>query len=377
MKVCEYAKRCGGCQFQGIPYEKQIEEKTKELHQLFPKEKLLPFITMEDPLFYRHKVFATFSQDKHRKVVCGIYEEDSHRVVPLEDCLIQHSKANEILKSICIIANKLRIQPYHEDRKIGVLRHAYLRISHVSNEVLLVFVLGQEVFPGSKEFMKLLREKHPEITTAMTQVNKRQTSVVLGDKEKLLWGKGFIYDALCGVNFKLSSKSFYQVNPLQTERLYQTAIEMAKLGKEEIVLDAYCGIGTIGLLAAPHVQEVLGVEVNKTAIQDAIANAKLNDTKNIRFFAQDATEFILDLVHQKKKVDTVFIDPPRAGSTTEFLSSLQKLNAQKIVYISCNPTTQKRDLEFLTQQGYKTQWIQPVDMFPWTKHIETVALLIK
>ncbi len=377
MKVCKVAKQCGGCQYQGVDYIKQIELKQKEMDDLFKPFKTEPFIKMEDPFYYRHKVFSTFSQSKSKKVVCGIYEEESHRVVPLEDCLIQHPKANAILNSICTIASQLRIQPYNEDRKVGVLRHAYLRIAHHTNDVLLVFVLGQDVFPGSKEFMKRLRLLHPEITTCMTQVNKRKTSVVLGEKEKVLWGKGFIHDSLCNTTFKISSKSFYQVNPTQTEKLYQRAIELADLSKGDTVLDAYCGIGTIGLIAAPYVKQVLGVEVNKTAIQDAIQNAKLNNISNIRFFADDATEFIKTLAHKKQVIDTVFIDPPRAGSTEEFLKAVQQLQAKKIVYISCNPVTQKRDISTLKKLGYTLKSMTPVDMFPFTKHTETVGLLVK
>ncbi len=377
MKTCTYAKRCGGCQYQGIAYSKQIEMKQKKINQLFAPFKPLPFITMEDPFHYRHKIFSTFSLSKTKKVVCGIYEEESHRVVPLEDCLIQHPKANEILNSICTIANQLKIKPYDEDRRTGVLRHAYLRISHKTQEILLVFVLGQDVFPGSKEFMKRLRALHPDITTCMTQVNKRKTSVVLGDREKILWGKGFIHDSLCNTTFKISSKSFYQVNPLQTEKLYQKAIELAALSKNEVILDAYCGIGTLGLIAAPYVHRVVGVEVNPQAIQDAIINAKINTIKTIRFFTDDATDFIQELVQKKEKIDTIFIDPPRAGSTENFLKAVQKLQVKKIIYISCNPLTQKRDISLLKKLGYTLKSITPVDMFPFTKHIETVALLVK
>ncbi len=375
MKNCIYAKRCGGCQYQGLPYAEQIEKKQKEVIQLFKPQPVAPFISMENPLHYRHKIFASFSLSKTKKVICGIYEENSHRVLPVEDCIIQNQSANSILKSICSIANQLKIQPYDEDRRTGILRHVYLRISYAQPEILLVFVLGQDIFPGSKEFMKRLRSLHPEITTCMTQVNKRKTSVVLGDKERILWGKGTIQDQLCKVNFTLSSKSFYQVNPHQTEKLYQKAIELASLSSHETILDAYCGIGTIGLISAPYVKQVLGVEVNKQAVHDAITNAKNNQIKNARFFNQDASDFIQQLVQKNQKVDTVFIDPPRTGSTPVFLSALQKLKAKKIVYISCNPLTQKRDIDLLKKYGYQLQIIQPVDMFPFTKHIETICLL--
>lgn len=375
MKQCSYSTRCGGCQYQGTPYLEQISIKQKEVAQLFTPFNPLPFLKMDDPYYYRHKVFSTFSYSKTKKVICGIYEEESHKIVPLEDCQIQHPIANKILQSICVVANQLKTQPYNEDKQIGVLRHAYIRVSYATKQVMLVFVLGQDIFPGSKEFMKRLRALHPEITTCMTQVNKRKTSVVLGTKEKVLWGNGTIIDKLCGVSFQLSSTSFYQVNPVQTEILYQTAITLAKLSKNETILDAYCGIGTIGLIASTYVNQVIGVEVNKQAIHDAINNAKENKIGNAKFYVDDATNFIHSLQQKKTKIDTVFIDPPRAGSTVDFLNALSKLGANKIVYISCNPETQKRDLVLLKKQGYRVDTIQPVDMFPFTKHIETVVLL--
>lgn len=377
MKVCQYAQKCGGCQYQGVEYQKQLELKQTKMVELFKPQPVLPIIGMEDPTNYRHKVFATFSTDKNRKVTCGIYEENSHRVVPIEDCLIQSEKANQILKSICECANKLRIQPFNEDRKTGVLRHAYIRVGYATNQILLVFVLGQPVFPGSKEFMKLLRQKHPEITTICTQVNARKTSVVLGEQEKVLYGKGTIEDVLCGVKFQISSKSFYQVNPIQTEKLYAKAIELADVGKNDVVMDAYCGIGTISLIVADKAKEVIGVEVNKAAIRDAISNAKLNQIKNAKFYAEDVAQFMRNSIQEMKDIDIAIIDPPRAGSDENFLNTLASLKPRKIVYVSCNPITQKRDIKVLEKKGYQVKEIQPVDMFPFTEHVETVVLLDK
>lgn len=377
MKICQYAKKCGGCQYQGIEYSKQLEMKQAKMNELFKPHSVLPIIGQENPYNYRHKVFATFSMSKTKKVTCGIYEENSHRVVPIEDCLIQNEKANAILKTICEIANKLRIQPFNEDRGIGILRHAYLRVGYHTNQILLVFVLGQQVFPGSKEFMKILREKHPEITTICTQVNARKTSVVLGEQEKVLYGKGTIEDVLCGIKFQISSKSFYQVNPEQTEKLYAKAIELANVSKNDIVLDAYCGIGTISLIVAKYAKEVVGVEVNKVAIRDAINNAKINQIKNSKFYAEDVSLFMRDYVQDMKDVDIAIIDPPRAGSDERFLNLLASLKAKKIVYVSCNPETQKRDIKVLEKKGYKISIIQPVDMFPFTEHVETVILMTR
>ncbi|SJZ73591.1 23S rRNA (uracil(1939)-C(5))-methyltransferase RlmD [Anaerorhabdus furcosa] len=377
MKICTYAKKCGGCQYQGIEYVKQLENKQEKIKSLFKPHTVLPIIGMDNPYYYRHKVFATFSLSKTKKVTCGIYEENSHRIVPIEDCLIQNEKANDILKSICEIASKLRIQPFNEDRGTGVLRHAYLRVGYHTNQILLVFVLGQQVFPGSKEFMKLLRQKHPEITTICTQVNARRTSVVLGEKEKILFGKGYIEDVLCGVKFQISSKSFYQVNPEQTEKLYSKAIELANINKNDIVLDAYCGIGTISLIVANSAKEVVGVELNKVAIKDAMINAKLNQIKNAKFYAEDVSYFMRDYVQEMKDVDVAIIDPPRSGSDENFLTLLASLKAKTIVYVSCNPITQVRDIKVLEKRGYVISTIQPVDMFPFTEHIENIVLMVR
>lgn len=377
MKICAFANKCGGCQSQGIEYSKQLETKQKFIENLFKPKKCLPIMGMDDPYYYRHKVFATFSSTKDRKVICGIYEENSHKVVPIKDCQIQSEKANEVLLSICDLATKMRIQPYNEDKRIGVLRHAYLRIGYYSKEILLVFVLGQQVFPGSKEFMAKLRKLHPEITTITTQVNTRKTSVVLGEQEKVLYGKGYIQDSLCNIQFQISSKSFYQVNPIQTEKLYSKAISLADISKEDVVLDAYCGIGTISLLVAKQAKEVIGVEINKAAIKDAITNAKINGIKNVKFYAEDVAPFLRDFKQTMKDIDVAIIDPPRAGSDETFLSSLVYLKPRKIVYISCNPITQKRDIQYLESKGYKVNDIQPVDMFPFTDHVENIVKLDK
>lgn len=375
MKSCIYKDKCGGCQYQGVDYNKQLEIKQLKIEELFKDCKVERIQGMDNPIHYRHKVFATFSSNKQRKVTCGIYEENSHRVVPMEDCLIQNEKANKILISLCDIASKMRIAPYNEDKKIGVLRHAYIRVAYHTNEILLVLVLGNKVFPGRKEFIAKLRQLHPEITTCLTNINTKQTSMVLGEQENVLFGKGTIQDILCGVRFQISSQSFYQVNPEQTEKLYSKAIEMADITKNDSVLDAYCGIGTISLIAAKSAKEVVAVEVNKTAVKDAIFNAKLNSISNAKFIAKDATEFMYDFASAKNKIDVAFIDPPRAGSDEKFLLALSTLKPAKIIYVSCNPVTQKRDVNYLKTKGYELIKIQPVDMFPFTEHIETIALL--
>ena len=242
---------------------------------------------------------------------------------------------------------------------------------------MVVLVLGSPILPSSNNFVKALRKEHPEITTVVLNINDRKTSMILGEREKVLYGKGFIRDELCGCTFRISPKSFYQVNPVQTEILYQKAIEFAHLTGKESVIDAYCGIGTIGLIASGHAKEVVGVELNKDAVKDAILNAKENQIRNVRFSQGDAGEFMEAMAAEGNSMDVLFMDPPRAGSDEKFMASAVKMGPEKIVYISCNPETLARDLKYLTKKGYQVKKIQPVEMFAFTEHVETVCLLSK
>ena len=242
---------------------------------------------------------------------------------------------------------------------------------------MVVLVTASPIFPARSRFVSLLREKHPEITTIVMNCNPKQTSMVLGTQERVLYGKGFIEDTLCGLRFAISPRSFYQVNPIQTEALYQRAIQMAQLTGQERVLDAYCGIGTISLIAAGQAKEVIGVELNRDAVQDAIANAKRNGVRNATFVCEDAGRFMTRMAQEREGVDVVFLDPPRSGSDEAFLRSLCALGPKRVVYISCNPQTQKRDLAVLAAGGYRVEAIQPVDMFPQTGHCECIASLSK
>lgn len=269
-----------------------------------------------------------------------------------------------------------RIQPYDE-RSGGTLRHVLVKRGFKTNQIMVVLVTSGPIFPAKNNFVKALRKEHPDITTIVHNINPYQTSLVLGERENVLYGTGKIEDELCGLTFRISPRSFYQINPVQTEVLYNTAMEYAGMTGSEKVIDAYCGIGTIGLVASKRAGEVIGVELNRDAVHDAIANAKRNGIKNVRFFCDDAGEFMLGMAQDGEKADIVFMDPPRAGSDECFLSSLVTLAPKKVVYISCNPETQQRDLRFLTKRGYKVEKIQPVDMFPHTNHVETVVLITR
>ncbi|MCR5157479.1 MAG: 23S rRNA (uracil(1939)-C(5))-methyltransferase RlmD [Butyrivibrio sp.] len=376
--LCPVFKKCGACQMIDTPYKKQLKIKHARVQELLePYCKVESFIGMESPEHYRCKVHAVFTHDKKGNPLSGIYREGSHEVVPVESCLLEDQKADAIIASIRGMLKSFKIKTYDEDNGYGLLRHVLIRIGRNTGEIMVVLVTVSPIFPSKNNFVKALRKEHPEITTIVLNVNDKQTSMILGDKEKPIYGPGFIYDICCGMKFKISPKSFYQVNPIQQEVLYNTAIEMAQLKGDEVALDCYSGVGTIGLIASPHVKEVISVELNKDAVKDAILNAKINEVKNITFYQNDATRFMQQMADSGDSVDLVFMDPPRSGSTPEFISSMVSLSPKKIVYISCSPESLANDLKLITKGGYKAQKAVPVDMFPFTRGVETVVLLTK
>ena len=375
---CKVWKKCGGCQFQGVPYTEQIKIKQKNMNKLLKKYgNVKPIIEMENPFYYRNKVHAVFDRDKKGNIICGTYEAGTHRVVPVEECMIEDKTSQEIIRAIRDMLKSFRNKTYDEDTGYGLLRHVLVRRGFSTDEIMVVLVVASPIFPSKNNFVKALRKKFPQISTVVLNVNDKKTSMVLGERDIVLYGKGFIRDRLCGCTFRISPQSFYQVNPVQTELLYKTAIEYAGLGRKERVIDAYCGIGTIGLVAAGKAREVIGIELNKNAVRDAIVNARENKITNARFYQGDAGEFMEGMVSEGERADVVFMDPPRTGSTEKFLTSMVKLGPSRIVYISCGPDTLARDLEFLTKHGYVTRKIQPVDMFSFTEHCEVVCLLTK
>ena len=370
MKYCPVYKKCGGCAYINTEYADQLKNKKEYIQSLFPKNNVEPVIGMKEPYHYRHKIYATFSHNRDGVIKCGMYEENTHKVIDTKMCLIQHVKANDILRDMCSLATKMHIESYNEDTGRGVLRHAYIRISHATNDVLLTIVIGSKNLPGSNAFVKEMVRMHPEIKSIVLNHNSDDTSMVLGKKNHVLYGKGFIEDEIMHTRFRISTNTFYQVNPVQTEKIYSTAIQMAQLKSTDTVLDMCCGIGTISLIAAKKASFVLGVEINEDSIRDAIGNAKRNSIKNAQFIACDSEEFIEQL---EDSPNVVFLDPPRNGFTEKFMKQLDHLKSDKIVYISCNPSTQARDIAFL--KHYQIKKIVPVDNFPFTKHVETVVLL--
>ncbi len=377
--TCSYRKKgCGGCPLLPLPYPDQLAKKQKDVQALLGRfGNVQPILGMDDPWHYRNKAISTFKAGPGRTLTSGIYAQGTHRVIPVERCLLHHPALDEAIEAVRKAAAACRYEPFDEDRRTGLLRHVLVRHSRATGEVLVCLVTSQPALPGSKAFVAKLRQLCPAVSTVVQNINPRHSSAVLGSAEKVLYGKGYIQDSLCGVRFRLSAASFYQVNPVQTEVLYQAAIAAAGLDGSQTVLDAYCGVGTIGLACAGHAKQVLGIELNRSAVNCAVQNAKANHITNARFLCADATSAIQRMAQQGERADVVFLDPPRAGSTPEFLEAVCQLAPQRVVYVSCNPETQRRDLEFLTKRGWKAQLIQPVDLFPHTEHVETVVSLSK
>ena len=376
------AKNCGGCPMLGMDYAEQLKKKEDSVRKLLGRYgPVNPIRGMENPFHYRNKVISTFTTGWGGKLTSGIYAANSHKVLPVESCLLQDEVLDKTMQAVRAAANACHYQPYNEDKGTGLLRHCLLRRGVMTGQVMVVLVTAQAILPGAKNFVKALlaeaKKQDLTITTVVQNVNDRKTSVVLGDMERVLYGKGFILDTLCGKTYALSPRSFYQINHSQTEVLYGLAVDAAKLTGKEVVLDAYCGIGTIGLTASGRAKQVVGVEVNRDAVHDAIGNAKHNGVKNARFFAADATQWISEAAAAGERADVIFMDPPREGSTPQFIDSVARMAPKRVVYVSCNPVTLARDLELLTRKGYHVESSTPVDLFPNTEHTEVVCSMTK
>lgn len=424
---CPVDARCGGCKNLCVPYTKQLIDKQLRIEHLFaplaPDGTISLIKGMKDPYHYRNKVISPFAPGKklpprgqdrkatdardrkaadaraakggkgkrsqaRYEILTGMYAAGSHELVPTDKCLIENETAKKVVLAVRDIMRKHDVAPYREDTGTGFMRHVVVRVGHTSGEVLVTLVTNSDDFPSSKSFCRELIRLCPAVTTVVQNVNERQTNVILGDKERVLYGPGFILDELCGLSFRISSKSFYQVNATQTEVLYRAAMDLAGFDGTQVAIDAYCGTGTIGLVAAKSgAARVIGVDSVEPAIRDARTNARHNGVENAEFVAGDATDFMCELAkegvlgasEQEEGAQAgglvVLMDPPRAGSTEEFLRAAAALAPKRIVYISCNPETQARDVEFLDSIGYAVVAVQPVDMFPHTDHIECIVAL--
>lgn len=374
---CTYDK-CGGCMMCEKSYEQTLREKKKYIEELLSKFcKVNEISSMYYPYNYRNKVHSTLGKTQKGGITTGIYKEGTHEIVPIDKCLINDKKADEIILTIRNLANEFKMQAYDEDRHTGLLRHVMVRRGASSRQIMVVLVTPTENFPSRKNFVAKLLELHPDITTVIQSINPAATSMVLGNYEKVLYGKGYIEDTLMGYTFRISARSFYQVNKSQTEMLYKTAINGLGLTGKESVIDAYCGIGTISLAVSKNARYVIGVELNLEAVKDAKENAKRNNIKNVSFFCDDAGDYMLELASEGKRIDAVIMDPPRSGSTTQFMDSVVRMSPDKIAYISCNPETLARDLNYFTIKGYRVKECTPVDMFGFTKHVEVICILTK
>lgn len=377
---CPIAYKCGGCIYSDVPYETELREKTDYVFSLFGD--LCPVYRikgMDDPYRYRDKVQAVFGTDRTRRTISGLYIRGTHHLIEVRDCLLEFKEASSILLAVRRLMKSYGLHSYDEDEMRGDIRHVLLRKGHNSGEILCTLIFGNDNFKRKKEFANALHAMCPEITTILFQVNGEKTSMVLSSgRIHTLYGKGYIEDTLSGLRFRISASSFYQINSRQTEVLYDMALLMADLKGNERVLDAYSGTGTITLLAARKARSAVGVELNEEAVRNATENMMLNNIGNARFIQADASAYCKQMAKEKEKFDVAFLDPPRSGSDERFLSSLIRLSPEKIVYISCNPETQRRDVDYLEKFGpYRTTAIQPVDMFPRTEHVETVVLLSK
>lgn len=368
MKACAHFKQgCGGCDLITVPYREQLAQKQKRVDALYPR--VLPILGMETPYRYRNKAIATFGTSDGR-LVCGMYRRGTHMLLPLDDCLLHDEHANELLavaRECCA-----DIPAYDEDARTGILRHMVARVSPTQR--MLTLVTATETLPNVKTLCARITQACPDITTIVQNINPRQTNAVLGYRQRVLLGAGYIEDTLCGCRLRISSRAFYQVNRTQTERLYAAALDFADLDGSEAVLDAYCSIGVIGLIAARRARRVLGVELNASAVRDAQQNAALNGIDNISFITGDAGQA---LARGGSPFDVVFIDPPRAGCDNAFLRAVVKSGARKIIYIACDIMTQKRDVTMLASNGYRVRAVQPVDMFPHTNHIECIVSMTR
>lgn len=378
---CKEYSKCGGCNLRHINYDYTLKIKKTIVENCLYKQfnkmlKVEDVIGMRNPMHYRNKLQYPVGLDKDNKPVMGVYSSRTHNIVPVTNCYIQNEECNNIANSIFEFITQNKISLYDEGILKGTIRHIVIRIGVRTNEVLVTIVVNDKNFKKEKEFVEYITNKYSSIKSIVFNYNSKNTNVILGNSNKIIFGSGYIYDILGDFKFKISPLSFYQVNPTQTETLYNTAINFA--GEEtanDVALDLYCGIGTIGIFASKNFKKLYGIEIVEQAIEDAKENAKINNVHNIDFYAGDVEELlprILEKMEQKPNV--VFVDPPRKGLDNKTIEVLKNLQPEKIVYISCNPATLARDLKNL-EDNYEIQKIQPVDQFPYTSHVECVCAL--
>ena len=380
-RICsDDLKDCGGCQIQELDYNKQLELKTNEVKQVISRigklenVKIHETIGMQSPCRYRNK--AQFPiQNINGSTAIGFYKKKSHDVIPTDMCVIQHDINDKIIKIIKTYIQAYNVSIYNETTHTGVLRHLVTKVGFTTNEVMVVLVANGTNLPHLNELASVLKENILGFKTLVLNVNKAKTNVILGKENKVIYGNGKINDYIGDLVFEISPLSFFQVNPVQTEVLYNKALEYAELKENDTVFDIYCGIGSISLFLAQKATKVYGIEIVEDAIKDAKINAKLNNLNNVEFYVGKAEEVVPKMYSEGKTANVVVVDPPRKGCDEKVLDTIVSMKPDRVVYVSCNPSTLARDLAYLDERGYKCVEIQPVDMFPHTMHVETVAKL--
>jgi 23S rRNA (uracil-5-)-methyltransferase RumA len=376
--ACPVYRSCGGCQLQHLSYPGQLEAKMEMVREAFRRYTglkevpLRPIAGMDHPWAYRNKAQLQAGY-MNGKMVAGLYAPGTHHIVELTDCPIQHPKTNEIIQGTRNVLEELNIPAYDERKKTGVVRTIVARIGFETEDCQLTLVTATEKIPREAELVQRLRARLPDVKSIMQNVNPRKTSLIFGDKTRVLWGASHIDEQLGEVKFSLSPRAFFQLNPEQTVKLYNYVKEAAALTGRELVVDAYCGVGTIGLWLAPEAKEVRGIEIIPEAVEDAKRNARRSRINNARFYAGKAEAILPQWVKQGIKPDVVVVDPPRSGCGRPLLEALVKVKPKRIVYVSCNPATLAKDCDVLLKGGFGIEWIQPVDMFPHTAHVECIV----
>ena len=377
---CDTYKRCGGCSLRHIKYEKTLEMKQNAVQSLVNKIlkneiEVQKTLGMEKPYYYRNKAQYPVGKNSEGKAQIGVFANRTHEIIPIQECYIQNKKSQEVAKFVIEFINANNISVYNEKTRKGLVRHIVTKVGVKTNEIMCVLVINGKEIPKEKELVTEVTKKFPEVKTIVKNINTQNTNVVMGKENIVIYGSGYIKDQLGKYIFKISPHSFYQVNPIQAENLYNIGVQAANIDKNDIVFDLYCGIGTISLFMAQYAKKVYGIEIVEQAIQDAKENAKINNIKNAEFIAGDVENVLDDLINVKKVIpDVIMIDPPRKGMDNKSVENILNIKPKKLVYISCNPATLVRDLAKFEEE-YEVKTIKPVDMFPFTSHVECVSLL--